>query len=52
MVDFAYREMFPLEDDSTEYRLLAADHIFPRDVDGTQLLQVAPEGLTLLAVQG
>jgi fumarate hydratase class I len=49
MVDFAYREMFPLEDDSTEYRLLTADHIFPRDVDGTQLLQVAPEGLTLLA---
>ena len=49
MVDFAYQEMFPLEDDSTEYRLLTADHIIPIDLDDTRLLRVAPEGLTLLA---
>ena len=49
MVDFAYREMFPLEDDPTEYRLLTQDHISPAVVDKTQILRVAPEGLTLLA---
>ena len=51
MVDFTYREMFPLKDDSTEYRLLAEDHISQTVVDGTRLLRVAPEGLTLLAEQ-
>ncbi len=49
MIDFAYQEMFPLGADSTEYRLLTTDHISPIDVDGKRLLQVAPEGLTLLA---
>ncbi len=49
MVDFVYQEIFPLEVDSTEYRLLTADHISLMDVDGKRLLQVAPEGLTLLA---
>ncbi|MGD2185369.1 MAG: fumarate hydratase [Desulfobacterales bacterium] len=51
MVDFSYQEMFPLEDDPTEYRLLTADHITPVVVDKTQILQVAPQGLTLLAEQ-
>ncbi len=51
MVDFTFQEIFPLSDDTTKYRLLAADHIFPVDVDGTRLLRVAPEGLTLLAEQ-
>jgi fumarate hydratase class I len=51
MVDFAYQEMFPLKDDTTEYRLLTADHILAVDVDGTRLLRVNPEGLTLLAEQ-
>jgi fumarate hydratase class I len=51
MVDFTYREMFPLKDDPTEYRLLTADHITKVEVDGTRLLRVASEGLTLLAEQ-
>jgi fumarate hydratase class I len=51
MVDFTYQEMFPLRDDPTEYRLLTADHISTVDVDGTRLLRVVPEGLTLLAEQ-
>ena len=51
MVDFTYQEMFPLKDDLTEYRLLTADHISTVEVDGTRLLRVAPEGLTLLAEQ-
>jgi fumarate hydratase class I len=49
MVDFTYREMFPLKDDPAAYRLLTTDHIFPVDVDGARLLRVAQEGLTLLA---
>jgi fumarate hydratase class I len=51
MVDFTYREMFSLQDDPTEYRLLTADHISAVEVDGTRLLRVASEGLTLLAEQ-
>jgi fumarate hydratase class I len=51
MVDFAYREMFPLMDDPTEYRLLTTDHISAVELDGIRLLRVAPEGLTLLAEQ-
>ena len=51
MVDFTYREMFPLNADPTEYRLLTADHISQVEIDGTRLLRVASEGLTLLAEQ-
>ena len=51
MVEFTYREMFPLKDDSTDYRLLTENHISQTSVDGTRLLRVAPEGLTLLAEQ-
>ncbi|MGD1986207.1 MAG: fumarate hydratase, partial [Desulfobacterales bacterium] len=51
MVDFAYQEMFPLEVDSTEYRLLTEAHVSVIEIDGKRLVQVAPEGLTLLAEQ-
>jgi fumarate hydratase class I len=51
MVNFAYQEMFPLEDEPTEYRLLTEDHISSAVVDKTQILRVAPQGLTLLAEQ-
>ncbi|MGD2099085.1 MAG: fumarate hydratase [Desulfobacterales bacterium] len=51
MVDFAYAEMFPLEADCTEYRLLTKEHILSTAADGKRLLQVAPEGLTFLAEQ-
>ena len=51
MVDFAYQEMFPLEADSTEYRPLTKEHVSLTAADGKRLLQVAPEGLTVLAEQ-
>ena len=51
MADFAYQEMFPLEADSTEYRQLTDEHVSSIEIDGKWLLQVAPEGLTLLAEQ-
>ena len=51
MVDFNYQEIFPLEIDATEYRLLTHEHVSLLEVDGKRLLQVAPQGLTLLAEQ-
>jgi fumarate hydratase class I len=41
--------MFPLSEDTTEYRLLTRDHVSVSTWDGRDMLQVAPEGLTLLA---
>lgn len=51
MVDFVFQEMFPLADDTTEYRLLTDEHLKSASFDGQDLLKVAPEGLTHLAEQ-
>ena len=49
MAEFAYSPMFPLTDDTTEYELVASDHVKLVEIDGEQFLRVAPEGLTELA---
>ncbi len=51
MVEFAYQEMFPLGEDTTEYRLLTKEHVSVTSFEGKEVLKVAPEGLTLLAEQ-
>ncbi|OQY55207.1 MAG: fumarate hydratase [Desulfobacteraceae bacterium 4572_88] len=51
MVEFAYQEMFPLGEDTTEYRLLTNDHVSVTSFESKEVLKVAPEGLTLLAEQ-
>jgi fumarate hydratase class I len=51
MVDFTFQEMFPLAEDRTPYRLLTDQHVSVRPFDGTEILNVAPESLTLLAQQ-
>jgi fumarate hydratase class I len=51
MVDFEYQEMFPLGDDTTEYRRLTDAHVSVDVFKGAEMLTVAPEGLTLLAEQ-
>jgi fumarate hydratase class I len=51
MVDFNFCEMFPLAEDRTAYRLLTDRHVSIRPFDGTEILSVAPEALTLLAQQ-
>ena len=51
MVEFAYQEMFPLGEDTTEYRLLTKDHVSSLAFEGAEILKIAPEGLTLLAEQ-
>jgi fumarate hydratase class I len=49
MVEFNYEPMFQVGPDTTDYELLTSDHVAVVDVDGTQVLKVAPEALALLA---
>ncbi len=51
MVEFAYQEMLPLGEDTTEYRLLTKSHIETASFEGKEILKVAPEGLELLSEQ-
>jgi len=51
MVEFAYQEMFPLKDDSTHYRLITIDYIDLKSFLDTEIVKIAPKGLTLLAEQ-
>jgi fumarate hydratase class I len=43
--------MFPIGEDTTEYRKLTGNHISVRSFEGVEVLQVKPEGLVLLAEQ-
>jgi fumarate hydratase class I len=49
MVEFEYQDMFPLKDDTTDYRLLTGAHITLDAFQGKEILTIAPEGLALLA---
>ena len=49
MIEFQYQEMFPLGKDTTEYRLLTRDHVSASSFEGTEILKIAPEALTLIA---
>ena len=51
MADFKYQDMFPLKEDTTEYRLLTEDHVSTAAFDGAEVLKVSAEGLTVLAEQ-
>jgi fumarate hydratase, class I len=51
MPEFAYQEMFPLAQDTAEYRRLTADHVAGATFEGQEILKIAPAGLTLLAEQ-
>jgi fumarate hydratase class I len=51
MSDFNYHEMFPLDEDTTEYRPLTTDHVEVAKFNGTDILTVENEGLTKLAAQ-
>jgi len=51
MAVFKYQEMFPLGEDSTEYRLLSAKPVTIAPFDGQSVLKVSAEGLTYLAEQ-
>lgn len=49
MASFTYQNPFPLEKDTTPYRLLTTEHVSTIETDGRKILKVAPEALELLA---
>ena len=51
MSEQAYQEMFPLGEDTTPYRKLTTEQVTTVRANGREILEVAPEGLTLLADQ-
>jgi len=51
MTDFRYQEIFPIGEDTTEYRLLTQEHVSSKSFDDNEILKIAPEGLELLAEQ-
>ncbi len=46
---FVYQELFPLEKDDTDYRLLTSDYIQTASFEGEEIVKAAPEALTLLS---
>jgi len=51
MADFKYQEIFPIGEDTTEYRLLTQEHVSLKSFEDIEILIIAPEGLELLAEQ-
>ena len=49
MAEFIYQEPFPVEKDTTEYRLLTKDYVKVVECDGRKILKVDPKGLELLS---
>ena len=49
MSDFKFETMFPLGEDTTEYRLLTKEHIRVREFEGREVLMVEPQALNLLS---
>lgn len=49
MTDFKYQEIFPIGEDTTEYRLLTQEHVSSKSFEDNEILKIAPEGLELLA---
>ena len=48
---FHYQEMFPLGPDKTEYYHLTSDYVTVENCCGREILNIAPEALTVLANQ-
>lgn len=46
---FLYQDPFPLQDDTTEYRLLTKDLVSEVEFEGKKMLKVDPQALTFLA---
>ncbi len=49
MKSFKYQDPFPLGDDSTPYRLLTKDYVSTNVFEGSKIIKIGPEALTLLA---
>jgi fumarate hydratase class I len=51
MSEFKFETMFPLGEDSTEYRLLTKDHVRIKEFEGKEVLMVEPQAINLLSNQ-
>lgn len=51
MDNYTHRELIPLGQDQTPYRLLTSDFVSTTEFEGRTIIKVAPEGLTILADQ-
>ena len=51
MEEYTHRELMPLGQDQTHYRLLTSDFVSTVEFEGQTIVKVAPEGLTMLADQ-
>lgn len=49
--EFKYQPMFPVDKDTTEYKLISKEHVSTTEFEGTEILKVDPEALTLLSEQ-
>lgn len=49
MSEFIYQKPFPLKKDATQYKLISKEHVSTIQVDGREILKVAPEALELIA---
>ncbi len=49
MSEFIYQDIFPIEKDDTEYRLVTKDYVSTIDVDGRKILKIDPKALELIA---
>ena len=47
--EFVYQDPFPLEKDTTKYRLLTREHVSLTKFDGKEILKIEPQALTYLA---
>lgn len=51
MTEFSYQEPFPIQKDTTEYKLISSDYVQTVELDGRSILKVDPKALELLAQQ-
>jgi fumarate hydratase class I len=51
MADFAFQDMFPIADDDTPFRKLTGDHVETAEFEGTKILKVGAEALSLLTFE-
>ena len=51
MANFRYQDIFPLKEDTTQYRRLTQEFVSKKDFEGTEILSIESRGLTLLAEQ-
>ncbi len=51
MVEFEYQDMFPIGEDTTEYRLLTNKFIGTSSFNGKEILTIEPDGLSLVSRQ-